>query len=217
MFNLNPSSMKRLFVLVLAVLSILTFSCKKSSNDATPATQADYYQLKVGNYWIYQGYQFDSNGVAVPRNVYDSAHIEKDTIIRGNTYYKLWEDEALIMGIQFASYLRDSSGYLVNNLGVRLCSKDNFIDTLYVNKIHPQVFIGYVLMTGRDSLVSVQAGTFPSITSRMKVVPVQPKDHHPIRYTFDVYGKGIGKLKTHDFFYDGDTHFESRLVRYKVQ
>jgi len=45
-------------------------------------TQADYYQLKVGNYWIYQSYQIDSNGVATPENLWDSAHIEKDTIIR---------------------------------------------------------------------------------------------------------------------------------------
>ena len=72
-------------------------------------------------------------------------------------------------------------------------------------------------MTGRDSLVNVPAGSYESITSRMKVVPTQPSDPHPVRYIYGVYGKGIGKLKAHNFYYNADIHYESRLVRYKVQ
>lgn len=209
--------MNRLIFFILAILSIFAVSCKKTSDDAAPVAKADYYQLKVGNYWIFQGYEFDSNGVASPTNRFDSAYIEKDTIIRGNTYYKYWENEALIMGEQFPKFLRDSSGYLVNNFGRRLCSSGSFTDTLFVNTMFPQIFIGYVQMTGRDSLVSVPAGVFQSITARMKVIPTMPNDPHKIRYTFEVYAKGVGKLKGHDFFYDGDMHFESRLLRFKVQ
>ena len=209
--------MKRSLFLILAVLSILTFSCKKTSNDTTPVTQADYYQLKVGNYWIYQSYQIDSNGVATPENLWDSAHIEKDTIIRGNTYYKLWEKADLIMGDQFPIYLRDSAGYLVDHLGVRGCSVDHFKDTLFIDTANKKLCIGYVQMTGKDSLVTVPAGSFPSITSRMKVVPTQPNDHHPIRYSYSIYGKSIGMIKSHAFFYEGGQQFEARLVRYKLQ
>ena len=209
--------MKRLFVLVLVVLSVLTFSCKKSSNDSTPVTQADYYQLKVGNYWIYQGYQIDSSGAIKPENLWDSAHIEKDTIIGGNTYYNLWAKFTGCIGDQFPSYLRDSSGYLVNHLGVRGCSVDHFKDTLYIDSANKKLCMGYGLMTGKDSLVTVPAGSFPSITSRMKVVPTQTTDPHPIRYSYGVYGKNIGMIKSHSFFYEGGQQFESRLVRYKVQ
>lgn len=216
MFNLNPSLMKRLFVLVFAVLSFLTFSCKKSSNDTAPVTQADYYKLKVGNYWIYQGYQIDSNGVATPENLWDSAHIEKDTIIRGNKYYKLWEKD-VTMGMQFQFYLRDSAGYLVDHLGRRSCSVDHFKDTLYVDTANKKLCIGYTQMTGKDSLVTVPGGSFPSITSRMKVVPTQPTDPHPIRYSYGVYGKSVGMIKSHAFFYGGGQQFEARMVRYKVQ
>jgi hypothetical protein len=81
--------MKRLFILAMVVLSILTFSCKKTSNGTFSGTKPDYYMLKVGNYWIYQNYTADSNGVPTAGKLFDSAHIEKDTIIRGNKYYKL--------------------------------------------------------------------------------------------------------------------------------
>lgn len=207
--------MKRSFILVIAVLSILTISCKKTANDITSVTKPNYYNLKVGNYWIYQRNTLDSNGVAIPENHWDSVHIEKDTIIRGNTYYKQWEEIAI--GLQLPSFLRDSSGYLVNNLGYKLCSDDNFTDTIGLDTNNLWLFKGYVKMTGRDSLVTIPAGTFQSITCRMRVVPTQPSDPHPVRYAYDVYGKNIGRIKTHNFYYNGGQQFEKRLVRYKVQ
>jgi len=115
--------MKKVIVLVLAVLSILTFSCKKSSNDTVSAPVPDYYQLKVGNYWVFQHFTIDSNGIAVPENKWDSVYIEKDTLIRGYKYYKEWQ-QLLSLG-EFPYFLRDSSGYLINNLGTRLCSDNN--------------------------------------------------------------------------------------------
>jgi hypothetical protein len=51
----------------------------------------------------------------------------------------------------------------------------------------------------------------------MKVVPTQPNDPHPVRYIYDVYGKNIGRIKSHNFYYNGGQQFEIRLVRYKVQ
>jgi len=77
--------------------------------------------------------------------------------------------------------------------------------------------MGYLMMTGRDSLVTIPAGTFASITSRMKEVPAHLNDPYPIRYAYNVYGKNIGMIKSHNFFYISDQHFEERLVRYKVQ
>jgi hypothetical protein len=207
--------MKKSFIWIMAILSILTFSCKKSSTDTSSATKTDYYQLKVGNHWIFQYFLIDSNGVATPENQWDSVYIEKDTNIRGNVYYKEWN--ALAPGMQHPTCLRDSSGYLINSVGLRLCSDDNFTDTIYIDTNNLLLFIGYLKMTGRDSLITVPAGTFPSITSRMKVVPTETNDPHPIRYIYDVYVKNIGRIKSHNFFYNGDQHLEYRLVRYKVK
>jgi hypothetical protein len=208
--------MKKSFILVISILSILTFSCnKKTSTDTTSVPKPDYYQLKVGNYWIYQHFSIDSNGVANPENKWDSVYIDKDTTIRGNTYYKQWEPIA--PGLFVSNFLRDSSGYLVSNSGRMLCSVDNFTDTIFVDSANKFLFMGYLKMTGKDSLVSVPSGTYPSITSREKVVPAQPGDPHPIRYSYYVYGKSIGRIKSHNFYYNADLHFEVRLVRYKIK
>jgi len=207
--------MKKLIILVMAILSILTFSCKKTTTDTTSVPKPDYYQLKVGNYWVFQYFTIDSNGVAIPKNQWDSVYIEKDTVISGNTFYKEWEDFS--NGMQFPSYLRDSSGYLISNLGGRLCSDDNFTDILGIDTNNLWLFTGYVKMTGKDSVVTVPAGTFQSITCRMKVVPTQTNDPHPIRYSYYVYGKNVGRIKSHNFYYNADQHFEYRLVRYRVQ
>jgi hypothetical protein len=208
--------MKRLLTLLLAILSILTFSCKKTSNETTSTATPDYYQLKVGNYWIYQNYTIDTNGVVTAGKLFDSAHIEKDTIIRGYTYYKLWENELLLNPTQTPIYQRDSSGFLVSNLGCKVCSDNDFKDTLEIDTNNLNIFKGYVKMTGKDSVVTVPAGSFQSITCRMRVVPTQPNDPHPVRYIYDVYGKNIGRIKSHNFYYIGGQQIEIRLVRYKV-
>jgi hypothetical protein len=209
--------MKWSFIVVMAIISVLAFSCKKTSEEKPAATPPDYYQLKVGNYWIYQGYSIDSNGVATAQNNFDSAHIEKDTIIRGNTYYKLWENELVQGKTQFPSYIRDSSGYLINNYGGRICSADDFTDTLGLDTTQLALFKGYVKMTGKDSIVTVPAGNFQSITSRMKVVLTNPQFPHPVRYIYTVYGKNTGRIKSHGFYFDEYQQVEARLVRYKVQ
>ena len=212
--------MKKSLLLICAALSILTLSCKKnSSDDPIPTVKADYFQLKISNYWIYEGFRIDTNGVATSTGDYDSAHIEKDTVIRGFTYFELWENPYVLGNIQYPVYLRDSSGYLVSGDGNLLASDFNFTDTLEIDNSHPELYIGYVKMTGKDSLVSSSIDqTYQSITSRRQVVPTPPNFNNlPIRYTYEVYGKGVGKIKTHSFFFSGGgPKFEARLVRYKV-
>lgn len=209
--------MKKWFIMIIAVLSILSFSCKKDSEDQIPVVKANYYQLKVGNYWIYQRFNVDTNGVATPTGDYDSAFIEKDTLIQGFTYFKLKENPYVLFPEQMSSYLRDSSGYLVTSSGNILASDDNFTTVLAIDTSIPNLYVGYLQMTGKDSLVTTEAGNFQSITPRRKIVPTPPNNaNFPIRYTYEVYGKGVGKMKTHSFFFSDAMTFETRLVRYKL-
>jgi hypothetical protein len=63
----------------------------------------------------------------------------------------------------------------------------------------------------------VPAGTFPSVTSRRQIVPVPPNPANlPVRYLYDVFGKGVGKMKSYTFFFSGGIGFQAQLVRYKV-
>ncbi len=209
--------MKRSFILLMAVFSVFAFSCKKSSSTSTTTTTtADYYMLKTGNYWVYQAYMIDSSGVATGQDQFDSAYIEKDTIIRGYTYYKLWERPVIVVPKQRPLYLRDSAGYLVDRSGARDCSDNDFTDILSYDTLNLQLFTGYLKMTGKDSVVTVPAGNFQSITSQLKVTPTPPSPY-PVRYIYNVYGKNTGMIKSHNFYFNSYESFDGRLVRYKVQ
>ncbi len=202
------------------VLILFTLSSCDKSNDSgyQPAPEDDFMALKVGNYWIYQNYDIDSNGVATPTNDWDSAYISKDTVINGQTYFKMIRKPVVFMSGQFPVYLRDSSGYLVDSDGQIHMSATNFTDTLYTDTTTtPILYYGYLRMFAKDSLITVPAGTFTTRTARFSVVPVNPNDPHPVRYTYDVYARNVGRIKYHSFFYSGDKHFEARLERYHLE
>jgi len=197
---------------------LLLGSCKKDkTTDPQPLpADPDYMALKVGNYWIFQGYEQDSSGTFVPTEDLDSVYISKDTLIRGETYYKRYEKTIIMANTQQVIYLRDSSGYLVDHLGHILMSETNFTDTLYQDTNALMLYEGYAMMTGKDSIVGVPAGDFPSVTMRMTVIPTDTASPYPTRYTYTVYGENVGKIKSHLFFFNGDRHFEARLVRYYI-
>jgi hypothetical protein len=201
---------------MLAAIAVFAVSCSKDDETPAPVAKADYFQLKVGNYWIYQDYRIDYAGVETLRPDLDSAFIEKDTLIRGLTYYKLHEKPyGLPSQITF---LRDSSGYLVNSYGMIQASDFNFTDTLMINNTAPAIFTGYVTMVGKDSLVTIPAGTFQSITTSLEAVPAPPNPENiPVRYSYEIFGKGVGKIKSHTFLWSGGMSFEARLLRYHVQ
>ena len=209
--------MKRVPALFLAVIVLFTISCKKNTDEPSPVVKADYYQLKVGNYWIYKSLRIDSAGVDTTFLPHlDSSYIQKDTTVRGYTYYKLFSDPTGMMGPDMFSLVRDSTGYLVDHHGKILCSNDNFTQVIGYDSIMPHVFMGYLAMTGRDSIIQVPAGAIQSITSRLKIVPTSTFPQIPIRYTYSSYGKGVGLIKTHFFTFMGNQKFEGWLVRYKV-
>lgn len=209
--------MKKQALIILAAMALLAVSCKKESSDPTPVARADYFRLQPGNYWIYEGYTIDTTGVATSTGKFDSAYIAKDTVMNGKTYFELHQNPYVLFPEQAISYLRDSSGYLVDQAGFILASDCNFTDTLWVDQTHPELYTGYLKMTGKDSVVTVNAGSFTSITSSLKVIPTPPNEAGlPVRYMYDVYAKGAGKIKSHNFFFAGNIGIEARLVRYGI-
>lgn len=123
----------------------------------------------------------------------------------------------LIALTQTVGYLRDSSNYMVDQHGNIYMSEDNFTDTLRIDSANGFLYMGYLKMIAKDSIISVPAGDFITRTARVSIVPENLNDPHPVRYTYDVYAKNVGRIKYHTFFYNSDKHFESRLVRYHIQ
>jgi hypothetical protein len=208
--------MKKILFLLQALVALSLLSCSKSNHNNPPSNE-DFMALRVGNYWIYQNYDIDSNGVATPTDDWDSAYISKDTLVNGKTYYKMFRKSVLIAPYQLVEFLRDSSGYMVDLQGKIMMSEDNFTDTLTTDTTDAFLYIGYLAMVAKDSVISVPAGDFTTRTARFSVVPSNPNDPHPVRYLYDVYAKNIGRIKYHWFFYNGNNHFESRLVRYHTE
>jgi hypothetical protein len=209
--------MKKLSLLMMAVMITGLSSCNKDENkNPQPEDYVTFFPLLPGNYWIYQNYEIDSIGNATPTNDWDSSFISGDTMIRGNMYFTLHEKPVLYMPEQSVSYLRDSSGYIVDHRGKIRLAENNFSDTLYEDTSNLVLFHGYAAMWAKDSTVTVPVGSFVTRNVRTSVVPTRNNDPYPTRYSYDIYGKNIGRIKFHTFFYASNKHFESRLVRGKV-
>ena len=220
--------MKRRIIYLLALLVIFIFSCKKKSDEqaSQPVSPApDYIQLSVGNYWVYEFYKVDTNGVEQKLTHTDSSYILKDTIINRNKYFvrlsnpiQFTRSGSLLTGPD-TSYMRDSLGYLLvldyyGNTHVGF-SRDNF-SYVFEADTNFNLLWSQQKMAGRDSIVSVPAGTFKTRSVCLFVYPLQPTYPLGIRKYFTIYGEGVGEIKHTYGFYDSPDHYEARLVRYHV-
>ena len=59
-------------------------ACKRETDE--PSALPDYYQLKKGNYWVYQVQEITDDKTITTRSGTDSVFIEKDTVINKNNY-----------------------------------------------------------------------------------------------------------------------------------
>lgn len=212
------------FILSMILLSVNISSCKKEDKPEPiePKTYKNFSQLKVGNYWIYQRFDIDTNGVAVAKNEIDSSYVEKDTIINNTKYYKLVENNQFNMINKDISYRRDSLHYVVNHKGEILFSSEDFttifqtsyqfagtVDTLC--KVENQ-------MVDKDLEVITPAGTFVTSSLRLRYF-MYPRFSlgGSIRNRYTRYSENIGVVtETLLFFNVVPDYTERRLVRYKV-
>lgn len=190
--------MKRVFFMV-AIISFMAVSCNKndSESDLIPVTQADYMQLKIGNYWVYEWYRTDSTGQEIPTNqTSDSSIIIGDTNIQDILYYKL-----LSMKYSHITYIRDSSGYLINLEGEILFSDHDLINIIRIDTIGPGIAYVEYTMHINDSIIETPIGVQPTLELRGKVIPVDPQYPHGINYTHYYYADGYGMVKSSSYYF----------------
>ena len=226
--------MKKVTRFVLLTFIVATFACKKNKDtdpdpvpygdDVIPITTSDYSQLKVGNYWIYQEYDLDSTmTIATPTNVYDSCYISETTTKGGNTYYKISGPLPLYNTTYLSDiFLRDSADCIIDYTGRVRFSLQNFSTPLYThNQITPPTdTISTIVakMVDRDVSVTVPAGTFLTVNSRMDFYMHAPYDKagkHRIAHQRFAAGVGlVSTIKPIDVF--NRKYKELRLVRYHL-
>ena len=206
--------MKKINLLIL-VLLVLSTACKKKKKEETQVTDKNYGQLKVGNYWVYERFEIDTNGTATPMGVVDTCRIEKDTIINGKQYFKYVRPS--FPGLDQNTYLRDSLHYIVDQTGRKVFSSEDF------NKVF-RTFIttDYELqewMTDIDYNFTTPLGTFKTINFQMiyTMVP-QLQFFGSQRYMSTRYAENIGIVsETLPLFYTSPIVRERRLIDYHLE
>jgi hypothetical protein len=203
--------MKKINLLILVVL-FLTTACKKKT---TQVTYKNYGQLKVGNYWVYERYEIDTNGTATPLGIIDTCRIEKDTIINGKRYFKYVRPQ--FSGVNQISYLRDSLHYIVNQTGRKVFSSENFNQVFRTS-----ITSDYELqewMTDIDLNVTTPLGTYQTLNfqSIFNMIPPLQLNINP-RFMNTRYAENIGIVtETLPLFYSNPISYERRLIDYHLE
>ena len=188
------------------------FSCKKDEPTPTsdPIVESDYMQLEIGNYWVYQTQSTDSGMLNYKSEGLDSILISGDTLIGGNRYYKKYSVKE-----DHESYLRDSSGYLVDHYGEILFSDHDFVNILRTDTLEPGIALIEYRMHEGDTLISTQFGDFQALDFEGMVTPFDPSYPHGIQYVHYFYASGYGMVKSSSYFYNSPhRRLEKILLRF---
>lgn len=209
---------------LIAIGLMTAFTFAACENDPIePETYPNYAQLKVGNYWIYELYTVDSLGNATSLNQFDSAYVEKDTLINGKTYYKYIRGQHPLARLA-DTFVRDSLHYIVNRSGERLFSSQNFSDNLYNQPfiiefpIPDTVCQIIAKMDDKDMMVSTPAGTFVTYNYK-KIFYMFPNwdQQGRVRVLDTRYAENVGiVIETYPFYTSMPGYVQKRLVRYRV-
>ncbi len=199
-------------LLLMAIAGLLTLAACERTTDS-PGIAPDYYQLKTGNYWIYENQMLENDTLVQTFAEADSLFVEKDTLINNIRYFKLRETFHLANPVLF---VRDSLGYLVDKSGNVYFSSTNTSDTVEAYTVHNIVRVAYTL-DKRDSLVTVPAGTFNCKLLRGTLTALNPN----LGYTTKTQGifraAEIGQVETITVNAGGgDVILRKRLLRYHI-
>lgn len=212
----------------ITLISTLIYSCKKDDKTIEPSpanpttTYGNFSQLKVGNYWVYERFNVDSNGTSTTQNVFDSCYVEKDTNINNNTYFKIVKPHPYLSNQKEIMFLRDSSHYTVNSNGKIIFSPQDF-STIFESQYYiatPGDTLCQMIkkMADKDMAVSTPAGSY--LTSNSKetyyMYPNWSGAGNP-RYKHTRYAENIGiVIETLPLFASNPNSTERRLIRYHL-
>jgi hypothetical protein len=216
-------------VLILLVMA----SCRKDSRSSISLTDGphrafhldypDYFPLKAGNYWIYRQFTIDQDGGLTEGNRIDSCYIEKDTVIRGNTYFILRSPHLFLMQTERPA-LRDSLHYRIDCRGRIYYSSVDFStvfgrDTVVDLSTNDTLFFADTRMHHKDSVVTTPAGTFTTINFR-ETYTVHPDFFIPgssnPKFSHNIYAKNTGLVYQSFPFSSSEMKMGRRLIRYKL-
>lgn len=205
-------------VLLFFLVSLLIVSCDNddpANIDALIPTPI--ISLEIGNYWIYQTYLEDMDGVFQPKSSLDSMFVESSEMVNGNEYF-LIKNYSLGGPSNAIFRVRDSIGYLVNDSGEIEYSPKDDGSVLFENVIPyhdiANIYVSYTL----ESTVNLDtpAGSFEA----RKIVgnfDFSETDFECDNQNSSYYVEDIGRVRE-DLFYASTCNVLYReLLRYNIQ
>lgn len=141
-------------------MTLICLSCEKEEIiENEEVTSNTTFITTPGSYWIYEVVAIDANNNITDTGIRDTITVLGDTIIGGSVYTNYY---GTFMGGQpKSSFLKDSSGYIVNSIGSILYSYMHFEDTIVESSMN-----GYDTYTffvdESNTTFSVPAGNFNS-------------------------------------------------------
>lgn len=213
--------MKRVMLLVLPAL----FLCSCSSDDAeTSLPEENFYALTVGNSWVYEHFRREHimSDIFLDTGVIDSVEIIATELIEDETFFKFRirtsgnEDNIAFCapnGERF-EYYRDSLGYLIDNYGYVVASREDTQEFRYRERTHDTAL--FTALNEGEEEITTTAGSFSAIRMNLYLRNFVSGITYPglDRYYFS---NGIGKVFNTVSFASEDTHrMERRLKSYSV-
>jgi hypothetical protein len=210
--------MRKTVLLFALSLALILGSCSKVEDEViyyNPPNPDSYIPMQIGNYWIYGQYETLPGLGDVATGLVDSTYIASDTLINGSRYFVFRSSTSFI----WKRILRDSSDYLINEVGERLFCAENIGEILYqrvsYNSQGDTVYFEKRVMERPSATVHVPAGTFKVINAaeyqyfpKAVSTPKERKQDY-------LYAENVG-LVFRNYFSFGN-QFSYQLLRYHIE
>jgi len=216
--------MKKVMLTTL-VLSLVMLGCSKEEeielaapilNNDTPSI--NHMPLAIGNYWVYETYIIDTLGNETLNSPNDSAYVDRDTLINGNTYYIIEGDFFATFAI--GSILRNENNsvlyYNTYDNTDNIIFTTNNIGDIYLSRLDTNIFSASTWVNPSKINKNVAAGSFLSYDRETEITPLIPNHPIGIRSSHTYYNKDVGVVANQLFYMSSHDIIESRLVRFHL-
>lgn len=211
----------KISTLFIALALVGIVSCKKKdiNENEIPSSQelvqTPFFPLKVGAIWVYDTYKIDSVGNAVSLGFMDTIQITDDTLINNNLYFKY--ESRLSNNVKTVQLLRDSCGFIVNDLGTIVYNFKDYSSNTYSLEIMPQWNFTTQLVDLTSTPITVPAGSFQTMDFQKRYFET---DGDPIDQCGNLYyvshnnfGMHVGKIRTSISYLSEVVSCQSRETR----
>lgn len=206
-------------ILIISITLLFLAACQKNNPEPIPPiTVKNYFPLAVGNYWIYERSECDSNWTNCLSKSIDTNIVTKDTSINGITYFKI--EGVDVAGRRTSWYLRDSLDFIVDLNGIILLSNTDFENVLQeyyaIDDENDTLCFWYRQMQDEPNYVEVPAGSFECLDNKLFLYR-KTDDFKREFNTHYYFSKNVGPVFESSMLVSNTLNFKRELIEYNLK